>query len=469
MVKHITGNKPILLVLFLLLSVASHAQQNIITGKTLSDMRGDDSLFQQKSPVDDKWWQNFNDPQLDSLILLAIDKSYNLSQATHKIMISKAQLRIGQSSYYPGLDFSAGWTKSKNSAETTRTPIVGIDESTHYYSAGVSSSWELDLFGSIRNRVKSLKEQYQATKEEYNGVMVSLCAEVATAYAGLRMAQQQYLVAERNIRSQKEILHIVEVRYNTGLASQLDVLQAKTIYYSTQATLPGIESDINQYINTLCVLTASNPVEMRRSLQEMKPVPGTQQYIQPDIPADVIRQRPDIRAAERNVAALAASLGATRSDWFPQFFIKGSIGFASYHTDKFFDHSSLTYQIAPSVSWPIFTGMQRAQSVILAREQLDSGIDSFNQAVLTALQEVDNAVNRYYSSVKQESLMKEVILQGNKTLELSFQLYKGGLIPFQNVLDSQRSLLSYENSLVAAEGQAMSSLVELYRSLGGGW
>ena len=470
MIQDIGCNRQHMLVVFIFLTIFPiRAQQNISTGKRLSDIQYEDSLFQSSTVIDGKWWRNFEDPQLDSLIGMAIDNNYNLSQAMHNIAIAKARIRIGESQYYPSIDLSAGWTQSKNSSETTRIPATGADTDTRYYSIGAGASWEIDLFGSIRNRVKSLKEQYNASKEEYNGVMVSLCAEVATAYAGLRMSQQQYQVAERNIKSQAEILRIVEVRYHTGLASQLDLLQAKTIYYNTQATLPGIETDINRYINTLCVLTGSDPDTMRRSLVPVKPIPGTQRYIRPGIPADVLRQRPDIRASERNVAALAAALGAARTDWFPQFFVKANIGFAAYEADRLFNHNSLTYEIAPSVSWPVFTGMKRSQSIVLAREQLDAEIDNFNQAVLIALQEVDDAIHLYRSSIRQKALMKEVIEQGNETLKLSFQLYKGGLIDFQNVLDAQRSLLNYENALVAAEGAAMRSLVELYRSLGGGW
>lgn len=428
-----------------------------------------DSMFMQQLPIDDLWWKGFNDPQLDSLISRAVINNNDLLIASDRVRMAKATLRSAQGNFYPTVDLSAGWTKERNSSNTTQRVIPGLDETTDYASASVAASWELDLFGSIRQRVKSQKGLYQASQEEYNAAMVSLCAQVATVYASLRTLQQQYMVADKNIRSQEAILRITEVRYNTGLASRLDVAQAKSVYYSTKASLPLLQSQIIQYINSLAVLIGVYPDALRPALSEPKPMPEYMRLVSVGIPMNLLRQRPDVRSAERTVAANAASVGASRSDYLPKFYLKGTIGFAAHDMDKFFNHNSLTYQIAPVMTWNLFQGTQRFQATRLAKAQLDESIRQYNQSVLTAVQEVDNAMNNYTGSIQQVVALKEVVYQGEETLRLSLDLYKRGLGTFQNVLDAQRSLLSYENSLVSAQGSTLGSLINLYQALGGGW
>ena len=176
-----------------------------------------------------------------------------------------------------------------------------------------------------------------------------------------------------------------------------------------------------------------------------------------------------ISAAERQVNALAASLGASKSDWWPKVFVKGSIGFASHDFDKLANHNSLTYEIAPTLTWNFFQGTQKIQATRLAKAQLDESIRQFNQTVLTSVQEVDNAMSSYKNSIKQIVALREVVNQGKQTLDLSLDLYKQGLTPFQNVLDAQRSLLTYQNQLTQAQGSSLLNLIQLYQSLGGGW
>lgn len=427
-----------------------------------------DSLFVQTLPIEDSWWQGFNDTLLDSLISKAVENNYDLLMAADRIRQAKAVFRESQAGFYPGVSFSGGWTRQQSSENTTRMPYP-IDRITQYTSAEASVNWEIDVFGSIRNRMKASKEMYRASREDYNAVMVSLCAQVASGYAQLRTYQQQRIVAEQNIASQKAILHITEVRYNTGLVSQLDVAQAKTVYYSTKASLPALEAAIEQQINGLSILLGLYPSELKPVLITAAPLPDYLKLVSVGIPANLLRQRPDIRAAERTVASYAASVGAAKSDYLPKFYLKGSIGFASREMDNFFNNKSLTYQIAPTLNWTLFQGTQRIQALKAAKAQLDENIRQYNQTVLNAVQEVENAMSGYSGSIKQVVALREVIVQSELTLKLSLDLYKQGLAPFQNVLDAQRSLLSYQNSLVSAQGGALSYLIQLYRAVGGGW
>ena len=436
------------LCLFLPITLPAQKEHKYLDHALPEAWQENDSDFQQTLPVDDQWWKNFNDPTLDSLIEVAVKQNYSVLMAADRIAMAKTNLRIQQ-----------------GSGHTSNLPQT----ITQYSDAALSMNWEIDVFGSIRNRVKAQKENFAASKEDYNAVMVSLCAQVASAYINLRELQQEMEVVKKNCLSQQAVVKITEKRYETGLVSKLDVAQALSVYYDTKASLPMLEAGIIQYTNALGVLMGLYPWDVREIMETRKPLPEYIETIGIGIPANLLLRRPDIRAAERLVNARAASLGASKSDWWPKVFVKGSVGFASHDLDKLVNHNSLTYEIAPAISWNFFQGTKLAQVTRLAKAQLDESIRQFNQDVLTAVQEVDNAMNSYKNSIKQIVALREVVNQGKQTLELSLDLYKQGLTPFQNVLDAQRSLLSYENELTQARGSSLLSLIQLYQALGGSW
>lgn len=455
--------------LLLIIPLALNAQQRaekLLNVPLPEHWQEEDAMFQQLLPVDDHWWTVFQDATLDSLIHVAVRQNPSVLTALNRIDMAKANLRIARGGYYPALSLDAGWNRQQTSGNTgTGQPQSRVG----YYDATVNMSWQVDVFGSIRQRVKAQKENFAASREEYNATMVSLCAEVASAYFNLRETQQELSVLQRNALSQKAVVDITEVRYNTGLASKLDVAQAKSVYYSTLASIPATESGIIQYMNALAVLLGLYPQDVTAALETGKPLPD---YIEPvgvGLPGQLLLRRPDVRVAERQVNAQAALLGASKTDWLPSFFLNGSFGYASHDMKDFTRHSSMTWSIAPSMSWTIFNGGQRANNVRLQRAQLDETINQFNTTVLTAVQEVDNAMSSYKNSIKQIVACREMLNQGKEAFKLSLDLYKQGLSPFQNVLDAQRSLLSYENSLVQAQGYSLLCLIQMYQALGGGW
>lgn len=455
----------LLLLLFLSSAIsAQHADHYLDTPLPQAWEEGGE-VFRQTLPVDDQWWKSFGDTTLDSLISIAVDRNYSVLTTIDRMNMAKAGLRMERSGFFPTVGINAGWTRQQTSGNTSELP----QSTQHYYDVSANMSWELDIFGSIRQRVKAQKETFAASKEEYTAVMVSLSAQVASSYIQLRELQQELKVVERNCASQAAVLKITEVRYNTGLVSKLDVAQAKSVYFSTKASIPQLESGINQYITSLAVLLGTYPQEIRPVLERVGELPDYMEPISIGIPADLLMRRPDIRSAEHQINAQAASLGASKSDWLPQVFIKGSVGYASKDFKDLTKHKSFTYEIAPALSWTIFSGGKLVNATKSARAQLDEAIDQFNQTVLTAVQETDNAMTAYRSSIKQIVALREVRNQGQETLTLSLDLYKQGLTPFQNVLDAQRSLLSYENQLVQARGNSLLQLIALYQALGGGW
>ena len=426
----------------------------------------EDNLFSgQIPPVDDQWWKAFNDPMLDSLITEASTRNYSVLSAIDRMDMAKANLRIERGNFFPAVSLNGGWTRQQSSGNVSDLPqsISGA------YSASLNASWELDVFGSIRQRVKARRENFAASKEEYTSVMISLCAQLASAYINLRELQQELSVVANNCNTQAAVLSITETRYKTGLVSKLDVAQAKSVYYSTKASIPQLEAGINQYITALAILLGTYPQYVRPVLERAGKLPDYMEPVGMGIPADLLLRRPDIRQAGRQVNAQAALLGASKSDWLPQVFLKGSVGYSSRDMKDIAKRGSMTFEIAPSISWTLFSGTKLVSSTRLARAQLDESIHQFNQTVLTAVQETDNAMNSYRNSIQQIVALREVCNQGEETLKLSLDLYKQGLSPFQNVLDALRSLLSYENQLVQARGGSLLNLISLYRALGGGY
>lgn len=453
------------LILFLSLSVFAQKADKYLNTPLPKSWTEADSVFQQTLPVNDNWWKAFGDVTLDSLINVAVKQNYSVMTAINRMDVAKANLQIERGNFYPSLALSGGWNKQQTSGNISAIP----QSKEHYFDAALNMSWEADIFGSIRKRVKAQKESFMASQEEYNATMVSLCSQVASAYINLRQLQQELNVVNKNCISQEAVLHITEVRYNTGLVSKLDVLQAKSVFYNTKASIPTLEAGIIQYINSLAVLLGTYPESLRYSLGKSGNLPDYMEAVSVGIPANLLRRRPDVRAAERQVNMQAALLGASKSDWLPQVFLKGSIGFASKEMKHFANKRSLTYEIAPSFTWTLFSGTKLINATRMARAQLEETVNQYNQTVLTAVQEVDNAMSAYQNSIKQIVALREVLNQGQQTLQLSIELYKQGLTPFQNVLDAQRSLLSYENSLVEAQGNSLLCLIRMYQALGGGW
>ncbi len=420
--------------------------------------------LQQQLPSNDVWWQMFGDATLDTLIQKTIKNNYDLLGAINQVEMSKARLRIQQGRFYPTVSVGVSYTPNKSSLGKMQT-----DERLYIGEALTSMSWEMDVFGNIRKSAKSQKQFYYASQENYRAVMVSLIAQLSSLYIQLRAGQRQLDIANRNLSSQEDILILTEKRYTAGLNSKLDVAQAKSLYLQTKAIVPGLEASINGLVNIINVLTGEYSDTLKRQLLNYQPLPVVSNVVVVGIPAELIRHRPDVRAAEQTMDGLAATVGATRADWWPKFYLFGGFGYAS---DKFKDFTlkeNMEWQIRPSVEWTIFSGRQAVQNTRLAMAQLDEGINAYNNTLLTAIQEVDDAMISYHKSLAQLAASREALEQVKETFKLAVELYSKGLADYQSVLDSQRNMLSFENELVIAESNTLLYMTQLYKALGGGW
>ena len=429
-----------------------------------------DSLLSVVSPADDSWWKTFGDTCLTALIDEAVDNNYDLLAAAKRIQVAKSMYNSALAGYSPVISAGADWVNNQTSgnlAPTSADPTLA-----RYLQADLSVSWEIDLFGKVYFRAKESKEEYNATKEEYNAAMIALCSQLATNYITLRTYQTQMQVAERHLLSQKAILSITETRFNTGLASALDVAQAKSIYYATAAKVPELETTVSECLNAIGILSGKIPwmLDAELNISTFSAIPASStQMIPVSVPAEILRQRPDVRAAEKSIDACASLVGATVADWLPKFYVTGKIGVASQDFKNLFQEDKLYWQVAPAIKWNIFSGTALSGQIQEAKAKTEMAVNAYNNVVLNALQEVDNSMVSYKHSISEKDAYAVAYEQAELTFNLALDLYKKGLIEFQNVLDAQRNLLSYEEAKVMSEANVSLSLVQLYLALGGGY
>lgn len=424
--------------------------------------------YYQTLPCEDNWWDSFNDPVLSQLIDMAVKNNYNVASALKRIEMASKEVGMTRSGYFPTIGLSAGWTKSQDSGKIYSYDTDKMRAS--YFSLGASMNWEIDVFGRVYANVKEKKAAYNVARADYDAVMVSLCASVATAYMQLRTYEEEIRVAQMHIQSQKEVCKITEARYNADLGNMLDVTQARVVLYETEATLPTLEADVRTMKNSLAILVGEYPGEIDNLLDsDNKGLPVYRQTVDIGVPAEILRRRPDILEAEMQLAEYAAAVGVAKKDFLPTLTLTGEIGTSAHNGKDLFGKNSLSYSIAPQLSWTLFEGLSRNYALAESKLQLESAIDQYNLTVITAIEEVDNALINYAALLNAIELQTKVVAESKKSLDLSFELYRSGLTIFTNVVDGQISWLTNQNTLTEMQGEALAALVTIYKSLGGGW
>lgn len=416
-------------------------------------------------PSDDRWWTGFDDSILSSLIARGENNSLDLSATLHRIEAARRNWQLASSAYFPTIGLSAGWTKNRSAGDLTIP--AGRSMTTDYFSLGLSFSWEIDVFGRVREQAKLGKADFNATRAEYEAAMVSLAANIAKAYVNLRLAQECIEVAKRQIASQEKIKAITEARFETGLASKLDVAQSLTVLYSTQASLPALENEARSAINSLALLIGVTPAEIEPELKTPRSLPNPFRTVNIGVPADLLRRRPDIRRAEYELAGFAAQAGIAKKDFLPALSLQGSIGASAHNAKDLFTKESFTYSIAPSLSWTVFEGMARNRRAAMAKENMLAGIDSYNLAVLTAVTETETALSGYEANLRRIALVQKVCKESEESFTLAVDRYKRGLSAFTDVMNAQISMLDNETSLLQTRAAALNSLISVYAAVAG--
>lgn len=426
----------------------------------------EDAHFSASLPGSGKWWTDFGDTTLDSLVNIAIANNPDALVAARRIEISCLGMKQALSAAWPTLSASAGWRMSQPSGATSTPPVATTSSSA--FSAGLDMSWEVDVFGRIAAQRKLAKARTEVSRADYDAVISSLVANVVKSYVTLRLYQAQMNVAREHMESQDKVMHIAEARFDCGLASMLDVTQSRIVLYSTRATVPALESLITNAISSLSTLCGSYPADLGIDLSVAKPLPNPfQTIVQTGVPADLLRRRPDVVEAEKQLAVYAAQIGIAKKDFLPALSIAGSIGTSAHRLDGLFGKHSMSWSVAPQLSWTVFNGLSRSYAVAEAKLNMEQGIDNYNLTVMNAWQETQAAMNNYSAALQTMQMDKEIVAQSQKELELSLDLYKRGLSAFTNVVNAQMDWLSYQNSYISEHASALKTLISVYQSLGG--
>lgn len=412
----------------------------------------------QPLPADDSWWREFNDPVLDSLIIMGEQANYDVAMALHRMEAANRQIALARADYYPTVDLSGGYTRSRSDGVNLNT-----------YSATATASWQIDIFGKVTAGVRQKKAAYRASRAEWAGTLVSVAAQIASTYIQLRAWQAELAVAEAHISRQDTVAGIARTRFDCGLAPRTDVDQAEMILYSTRAGVPGLQASIRSAVNALGLLTARYASDIEPLLARSAALPDYRRLLATGVPADLLRRRPDVVEAEANLAAAAAAVGIAKKDFLPTLTIQGSVGLESHGHSKFFSSDNLAYSVGPTLSWTVFDGLARNANVAIARQQEEALVEQYRYTVMNAVNEVDNALSAYHEAVRSIADYEQADHAAGNFLTRSLDLYTQGLSSFTGVADAQISYLQYTNSLIAARAKALTALVQLYEALGGGY
>jgi NodT family efflux transporter outer membrane factor (OMF) lipoprotein len=404
---------------------------------------------------------------LASLIDRAVRGSTTVQQAIARVKQARARRGIAIAPLFPSIGASAGMNRVSGDS---RQPAGGTFElqDQDVYSAGVDASWELDLFGGRRRAIESASAQLSASQADLRDALVTLIGDVALNYLSVRTAQSRLTFAERNLESQREVLDITRWRTEAGLATTLDVDQATSNYQQTAAQIPSLESTLAEAMNRVAVLIGQQPGTLNAELAERKPIPPAPVDIVTGAPADLLRRRPDIRAAERRLAAQSAAVGVAIADMYPSLSLTGSIGFQSPDAGDVLN-GARTNRLGVSLNLPIFRGGALLQNVRAQRASLEEARAAYEGTVLTAFEEVENDLTAWVNEQRRHDSLAEAVESARRAADLALQEYNAGLVDFQVVLTADRQLISLEDSLAVSDGERTGNLVRLYKALGGGW
>ena len=414
-----------------------------------------------------EWWKTFNDPVLNSLISRAVTNNLDLRISEGRLREARA-LRAG--AYWnlgPTITGTGSYLDRQQSKNAQSAPLSTYR--TDLYDARFDASWEIDIFGGLRRQVENANALFQTVLEDKHAVLISTLAEVARNYIEVRGYQRRQSIATDNIKAQAETVEIVRARFNAGLTSELDVKRAEALLATSRAQLPALDTATKIGIHQLGVLLGQQPGALRAELAMSAPVPITPPVVPVGLPSELLRRRPDVRRAERQLAADTAGIGVATAELFPKFSLLGTGGLQSLSAGDWFTGGSKYWTAGPMVKWRLFDlGHVRSQ-IQAAHAHAEQTLAAYEKSVLGALADVENALVAYANEQVRQGALAEAVAANRRALELANNLYTKGLGDFLNVLDAERSLDQTADQLADSERAVASNLVTLYKALGGGW
>lgn len=418
-----------------------------------------------------EWWRVFDDPALDDLIARAASDNLDLAVAEARLREARALRGAAVGEFFPDVSAGASVTEtelSRNGQLLSFAP-PGVDDRLTLYDSGFDAFWELDVFGGKRRGLEAATADLQSAEEERRATMLSVMAEVARNYAELRGAQRRLAITERNAETQKSTLDLIAEQESVGSASRLDVARSESQLASTRSELPRIRAEIRAQIHRLAVLIGDDPQALAATLLDPAAVPAPPDIVPVGLRTDILRRRPDVRAAERRLAAATADVGVAVAELFPSFSLTGAAGFESISFDDWVEASSGTWAVGPALSLPIFRRGQLRAQVNAAEARADAEAALYEQSVLRALEDAETSLVNYAEEIETRAELDEAVATQREAMGLINERFREGDVDFLEVLDTERALLAVEERLVRSETAIATNLVALYKALGGGW
>ncbi len=405
-----------------------------------------------------EWWTTFRDPILERLIARAIAGNLDVRRAIARVREARARRGLAHANRFPSVSAAGSGSHSRQG-----------DVSSTLYSLELDASWEVDLFGGQKSAEDAAKATLQARVEDVRDALVTLTSEVAINYLDVLVANARLATAEANLRSQTDTFEIATFRMQAGLTTQIDVEQARASLEQTRSTIPDLRTSREQAIHRIAGLLGLPPGAVTKELAKLGPIPVVPITIAIGVPAEVLRRRPDVRAAERELAAQTALVGVAEADLYPKLSLSGTIGLESLALGDLFSAGARVLTAAAHLAQPIFDAGRIRQTIAIQSALQEQAAITYQAAVLTALEDVENALVAYVEEQARRDALVAARDSAKVAAELAEDRYRTGLIDFQVVLIAQRALLTIEDQLAVSEGTVVSNLVRLYKAAGGGW
>jgi len=406
-----------------------------------------------------QWWVRFNDPMLGRLVTRALQANTSVQGAQAALRQARALRDVSAAALWPEL----------NSATSAQRSKSGSNSAVDRFTAGFDASWELDIFGANRSALAASEATVQATAASLGDVQVSIAAETALAYIALRDGQARLVIAHSNLASQLETLQITQWRLQAGLVTSIEAEQARTAVEQLRAVLPTLQTSIEQSAHALAVLTGRPPASLLTMLAAAQPVPQAPEDLALSIPAETLRQRPDVRASEHLVTAAVGRVQQAEAERLPNFRLGGSLGLNALTLGTLTDGASVVSAVLADIALPVFDGGSRRAQVRAQQAALDQALMAYQAAVLTALQEVEDALVALRGARERLLRLEDAAEAAGNAAVLARQRFSSGLVDFQVVLETQRAQLTTQASVASARADVSADHVRLYKALGGGW
>ena len=491
-------------------------------GRTFSELTPSTQPSQPtERPVEiTQWWATFHDPELNSLIDRSVRANPSLRQAGLRILEARENRIIAGAGEWPTVNVGGGYQYARGSkniefplsafgggsgknangkqqpsrldqpagptnngassgatggAASSGAPLSPLGSgglpgvNTQIWQAGFDASWEVDIFGGVRRSIEAANADFQAAVEDRRDLLITLYSEIALNYIELRGYQREIEIARENLQSQQQTLELTRTRFQAGVTTQLDVARAQAQVATTAATIPVLDLEVHQTIHRMSVLLGEHPGALIEELAAARQIPGTPPELPVGMPAELLRRRPDIRRAERELAAATARVGVATAQLYPRFTLIGAFGFDASKITHIADYSSHYYAIGPGISWPIFTAGRIRAAIRVQNAQQEQALSAYEQTVLNALRDVEDALVGYSRDRMRRESLAEAVSANHTAVDLAQQQYAQGVVDFLTVLEAQRSLYGAEDQLAQVDARISTDVVALYKALGGGW